>query len=98
MSWIPVSASLPEPYQDVLVVVPNEFDDGPDHVYMAARVPEWRITLDESGINIKPILWMPIPAPPELCGKKSDWVACRSPAGSKCPDCSVSLHDFGNAD
>ena len=64
MSWIPVSASLPEPYQDVLVALPNE-GGGPADVYMAARVPaEWRITLDESGLPINPTHWMPLPAAP----------------------------------
>lgn len=63
MSWIAVSASLPELYQDVLVALPNE-EGGPADVYMAARVPEWRITLDESGLPIEPTHWMPLPAAP----------------------------------
>lgn len=64
MSWISVADSLPELYQDVLVALPNEIEAGVVDVYMAARVPEWRITLDESGLQIEPTHWMPLPAAP----------------------------------
>lgn len=31
----------------------------------------------------------------DLCGKVCSGVACTSPAGTGCPDCTVSLHDVG---
>lgn len=64
MSWIPVADRLPEPYQDVLVALPNMIEEGVVDVYMAACVPEWRITLDESGLHIDPTHWMPLPDTP----------------------------------
>lgn len=64
MSWISVADSLPELYQDVLVALADVVEEGVVDVYIAARVPEWRITLDESGLHIEPTHWMLIPAPP----------------------------------
>ena len=35
------------------------------------------------------------PVNDSLCGKVSSGVACTSPLGMGCPDCTVSLHDVG---
>lgn len=44
------------------------------------------------------VYWQPEKVTAAHCGKVCSGVACRMPAGSACPDCTVSLHDFGGQD
>jgi hypothetical protein len=97
-------------HSDRLRAVSDLLADGLEHSTMeiihAAQVCAVSAIISElrvNGLAIPPArrdgdIWYYRQIIPGQCGRMSNGHPCRMPAGSACPDCSVSLHDFGLGD